>query len=130
MPKTLRRTRLGDWVQWEHNGSLGFPEPKRVKGISPDGNWAYVDGQYGAVPIAELLPETAPANPPKPDDIQRVQLSQTRMQEFVVPLSEGNKAVFQLPNTLTQADIDDLKDSIKILERKIDRSLAEQKSEQ
>jgi hypothetical protein len=123
--------KVGDWVQWEHNGTLGFTEPKRVKGLSPDRNWAYVDGQYGAVPVAELLPEKAPINPQKLPELvpQGGQLSQQHMQEFVVPLSEGNKAVFQWPSALTKEDIDDLKDSIKILERKIARSLAEQKTE-
>src|SRR5271157_5736653 len=54
--------KIGDYVQWEHNGVLGFPGPKQVKGLSPDGNWAYVDGQHGAVPIHELLRESPPAS--------------------------------------------------------------------
>jgi len=44
------------------------------------------------------------------------------MQEFVVPLSEGTRAIFQWPTSLTQEDGDDLKDSLKILERKITRT--------
>ncbi len=116
---------VGDWVQWEHNGALGFPEPKRVKGLSPDGNWAYVDGQHGAVPRHELLrgsPPANPLNPPDPNAAQRIQSPpKTHMQEFVVPLSDG-KAVFQWPTLLSKEDIDDLKDSLKILERKITRS--------
>jgi hypothetical protein len=43
------------------------------------------------------------------------------MQEFVVPLSEGTRAIFQWPASLTKEDVDDLKDSLKILERKITR---------
>jgi hypothetical protein len=44
------------------------------------------------------------------------------MQEFVVPLSGGSKAIFHWPSALTSEDIDDLKDSLKIIERKISRS--------
>jgi len=47
------------------------------------------------------------------------------MQEFVVPLSDGSKAVFQWPHSLSKEDIDDLKDSLKIVERKIARSARE-----
>lgn len=116
---------IGDWVQWERSsGDLGFPEPKRVKGLSPDGNWAYVDGQYGAVERNQLIHASAPENLPDPKPTQRMPSPpKTYMQEFVVPLSDGNKAVFQYPNVLTQADVDDLKDSLKILERKISRSV-------
>jgi len=46
------------------------------------------------------------------------------MQEFVVPLSDGSRAVFQWPSLLSKEDIDDLKDSLKILERKITRSVS------
>jgi len=37
---------------------------------------------------------------------------------------DGNKAVFQYPSVLTKEDVDDLKDSLRILERKISRSAA------
>lgn len=47
------------------------------------------------------------------------------MQEFVVPLSEG-RAVFQWPTTLSKEDVEDLKDTLKVLERKIIRSLPEE----
>ena len=43
------------------------------------------------------------------------------MLEFVVPLSDG-KAVFQWPSTLSKEDVEDLKDSLKMMERKISRA--------
>jgi hypothetical protein len=114
--------KVGDWVQWEHNGNLGFAEAKKVKGLSPDGNWAYVDGQHGAVPLKELLPESAPLNPKSSPN--HLPLLKTHMQEFVVPLSDGSKAVFQWPTILSKEDVADLKDSLRIVERKITRSEA------
>ena len=118
---------IGDWVQWEHgDGVLGFPEPKRVKGLSPDGNWAYIDGQNGCVERNQLIRASAPLNPPSGlGSIKLEPPRKTGMQEFVVPLSEGSKAVFQWPTTLTKDDVADLKDSLKILERKIARSVSE-----
>jgi hypothetical protein len=127
--------KIGDYVQWEHNGVLGFPESKRVKGISPDGNWAYVDGQHGAVPIHELIPASPSANVQQPtrtnvgEQIQSPPKTNI-MQEFVVPLSDGSKAVFQWPSSLSKEDIDDLRDSLKIVERKIVRSEKSADSEQ
>ena len=47
----------------------------------------------------------------------------THMQEFIVPLSQGNRATFQWPNNLSQDDVQDLMDSLQILGRKINRSL-------
>lgn len=122
---------IGDWVQWEHNGVLGFPEPKRVKGLSPDGSWAYIDGQNGCVQRSELIKADAtvvPPNDPNPAGSKIDPPRKTHMQEFVVPLSDGSKAVFQWPTVLTEADVADLQDSIKILERKIARSVEKQKS--
>jgi len=119
---------IGDWVQWEHNGVLGLPEATQVKGFSPDREWAYVNGQNGAVPTRELIRESAPAaKPPAPANTNTGQRQSppksNTMQEFVVPLSDGAKAVFQWPTSLSTEDIDDLKDSLKILERKITRSV-------
>jgi hypothetical protein len=116
--------RVDDYVQWEHNGVLGFPEPRRIREISPDGTYVYVDGQHGGFPSRELIREKAPTITAKPNiqPLIKAPQSQPYMQEFVVPLSDGSKAVFQWPNALTKEDVDDLKDSLKILERKILRS--------
>ena len=45
---------VGDYVQWAPNGELRFPEPKRFRGLSPDGQWGFVDGQNSGLPVKEL----------------------------------------------------------------------------
>ncbi len=80
--------------------------------------------------LGELIPEKAPAGSQRPPELnlgERVQPPppKTHMQEFVVPLSDGSRAVFQWPSALSKEDVDDLKDSLKILERKISRSVTE-----
>lgn len=114
--------KVGDLIQWEHNGVLGFAEPKRIREISTDGNYVFIEGQYTGIPANELILESAtPAKPPLQTPYV-VPPSKALMLEFVVPLSDGSKAVFQWPSVLTKEDVDDLKDSLKILERKIQRS--------
>jgi hypothetical protein len=71
--------------------------------------------------------ENAPAGSqqlPVVESSLRVQqsLSKIYMLEYVVPLSDGSKAVFQWPSSLSAEDVEDLKDSLKIVERKITRS--------
>jgi hypothetical protein len=117
--------KVGDFVQWKHNEVLGFNEPKRIREISSDGAYVFIDGQYTGIPANELILENPPAAKPAsqntPPPLQ--QSPKSLMQEFVVPLSEGSRAIFQWPVSLTKEDILDLKDSLKILERKIDRSV-------
>jgi hypothetical protein len=123
--------KIGDYVQWEHNGVLGFPEPMRIKGFAPGGEYAYVDGQNGGVLASELIRAAAPTNPHSPIQADpnvgpRIQSPpKNTMQEMIVPLANGTKAVFQWPTALTKEDIEDLKDSIKMLERKITRPTPE-----
>ena len=89
--------------------------------------------QNGAVSIDELILERTPLAPPNPPDLaakQRIQgPPKTYMQEYVVPLSDGSRAVFQWPSSLTKEDVDDLKDSLKIVERKITRAAAPTQNE-
>jgi hypothetical protein len=81
------------------------------------------------VPINELLHEPAPLNPQNrldPTIGQRIPPPpKTPMQEFIVPLSDGSKAVFQWPTRLSKEDVEDLEDALKMLERKITRSVTE-----
>jgi hypothetical protein len=116
---------IGDWVQWEHNGVLGLPEPKRVKGFTPGGEYAYVESQHGAVLTSELVRAQAPAVIPQnsPEAIGQRQQSppKSNMQEDVFSLSEG-KVVLQWPTPLSAASIQDLKDWLDLMQRKISRS--------
>lgn len=128
---------VGDYVQWESGGVLQFPEPKRVTGLSSDGGFAFVEGSRAGLPVGELTKEQHPemslsaqlARLPLPVPLNPQSPSKTRMQEFVVPLSEG-RAVFQWPTSLSQEDVADLMDSLKILERKITRSTPKDDQEQ
>ena len=83
-----------------------------------------IEGTQTGLPINELTKAEAPVTVPG----SHLPPLKTSMQEFVVPLSEG-RAVFQWPTSLSKEDIDDLKDSLKILERKITRSTTDQEKE-
>jgi hypothetical protein len=132
--KTSYTPKIGDYVQWESQGILQLAEPGRVRELSPDGDFAFLDGSYTGIPIEQLIQEKAPMVSPLPANVplpsadmvpqegSKVQGPRVHMQEFVVPLSDGRRAVFQWPSLLTNEDVDDLKDSLKILERKVTRS--------
>jgi hypothetical protein len=57
--------KVGDFVQWESQGVLQF-EAKRVREITEDGEWAYVDGSNTGLPMDELSLVDPPVQPPPP----------------------------------------------------------------
>jgi hypothetical protein len=105
---------------------LQFKEARRVSEICSDGKHALVEGSYVGVPISELTLQKAPTVlPQKPESFTPSSPNKT-MQEYVLPLSAGARAVFQWPTTLSKEDVEDLKDTLKVLERKITRSISEE----
>jgi hypothetical protein len=72
---------IGNYVQWESHGVLQMPEPKRIRGFSEDGDWAFLEGSETGVPVNELIAETPlarrepdalklPTKPPKSPEQQ------------------------------------------------------------
>jgi hypothetical protein len=115
---------VGDYVQWEPGGVLQFTEPKRVRDISPDGKFAFVEGSQTGLPIGELMREVAPGFTKNIPQHLQGQLPQNKnMKEDVFSLSEG-RVVIQWPTPLSADSIQDVKDWLKIVERKIARSVA------
>ncbi len=120
--------KVGDYVQWESQGVYQFRGPKAIQRLSDDGKFAFFEGSYTGAPIEQLRAAKAPTIahvtpvseqrlPPPPKML---------MQEFVVPLGNGTtRAVFQWPTSLSKEDVEDLKDSLKMLERKISRPTVE-----
>jgi hypothetical protein len=46
--------KIGDSVQWTSQGTDQFTEPRKIKSISEDGKYAFVEGSDTGIPVAEL----------------------------------------------------------------------------
>jgi hypothetical protein len=125
---------IGDFVQWEHNGILGLRQAKRLVRFSDDGQFGFVEGDdKTGLPVAEIIPadppqQTPPFVPASPlhgmDFGKRDQGA--KMKHDVFSLAEG-EVVISWPTPLSPDSIQDLKDWLKIVERKIARSAIEEK---
>lgn len=132
--------RIGDSVQWESQGVLQFSEPKRVRELSEDGQWAFVDGSNTGMPVNELTvvePKTdsSPAPkvslPPRPRTWVEAQKAAGELpsnapgtRQDVFSLAEG-QVMIQWPSVISKESFQDFSDWLKILERKIGRSVQE-----
>lgn len=54
---------VGDYVQWTSGGVWQFQEPRRVRKLSEDGVWAFVEGSDTGVPLEELTVEAKGDSP-------------------------------------------------------------------
>jgi len=58
-PDTQAAPRIGDFVQWESQGTLRFAQPRRVRHVSfEDGGWVFVDGSETGIPMNEVSVES------------------------------------------------------------------------
>lgn len=121
------KVKIGDFIQWESQGMLQFREPKRVSGFSDDGQIVFVDGSPTGLPLAEVSVEEPPVNPhgPPPPPARRREITRgggsANMRQDVFSLAEG-EAVLSWPTPLSADSIADLRDWLKIVERKIARA--------
>jgi hypothetical protein len=52
--------KVGEFVQWVPGGVAQFAEPKRVRAVSDDGDWAFVEGSKTGIAMYELEVVQAP----------------------------------------------------------------------
>lgn len=125
--------KVGDWVQWDVNGSLQLPEPLRVRQITPDGQFAMLEGSSTGIPIGQLIPEQPPATPATAETIAQVITTQpvpptapvaagTRMQKDIFSLTEGEVTIFW-PSPLSADSMEDLKAWLALVQKKIERTV-------
>jgi hypothetical protein len=115
--------KIGEYIQWESQGVLQFKEPVRVLRISTDGTFAFVEGTSTGLPVNELRRADAPpmAHSPQPQIVRASLLPTMTMHEDVYSIPEG-RIVVQWPATLSAESLQEVKDYLKLLERKISRS--------
>lgn len=100
---------IGDLVQWESDGALQFNSPVRVRDVSEDGQWAFVDGSETGVPMDELVVEQqAPKQSITPPTLPLGK--QTGEKEWVrAPLGKGAYARILVSDDLSDAQIERLR---------------------
>ncbi len=138
-----RKVQIGDYVQWEMQGILQLPEPRRVRAFSEDGQWAFLDGSETGVPKQELSVVDAPTTeqpaegppvqqPPaesqrKPGDLSKQTLRVVlppKMRSYSWALSGDFNAKLELfGEAQTEDDLDALADYMEITIKALKRSL-------
>lgn len=112
--------KVGDYVQWEPQGVLQFREPMRIASFSGDGAYAFVEGSSTGLPISELtLQEEATPALTSPVLIPP---QKQNMRQDIFSLAEGTVTI-QWPTPLSAESVQDLKEWLRIVERKISRSV-------
>jgi hypothetical protein len=110
--------KAGDYVQWEPKGILQFQEPKCIRSLSDDGQFALGDWGDTGLPLSEL---TLQAKPETPVVIPNALSEKSKMREEIISLTEGPVKI-QWPTPLSSESIEDIKIWLKFLERRIARS--------
>jgi hypothetical protein len=59
-PRLYIAAAVGDFVQWVSDGVVQFPEPRRVRALSDDREWAFVEGSKTGIAMQELEVVQAP----------------------------------------------------------------------
>jgi hypothetical protein len=137
-PKEAAKT--GDFIQWTCNGVDQFPTPRRVKGVSDDGAWVFVDGESTGIPMAQTTttqppsgsfqaaPSAPPANPfhagmpganaaqSRAQGFPTISLQVGDFQEFPLYTPSG-KGALSVPAQMT-------KKAFELLKRQIENSLS------
>lgn len=120
--------KIGDYVQWESRGQLQFKVPRQVIKFLDD-SFAQVEGSFSGIPIAELtVVEKPPETTPKASDgksntaAHRPIWAATGMRQEVFSMSEGSVSI-EWPASMSEESFEDFKDWLKILERKVKRSV-------
>ena len=119
--------KIGDFVQWVSQGMDQFRELRKVIGFSDDGAYAFLDGEKTGAPVSELEIGDTPNLPLVPLPALRSPLTRQQadggraMRQDVFSLDSGDVTI-SWPVPLTKEMVTDIKDWLKIVERKIARS--------
>lgn len=117
--------KVGDLVNWESGGIIQF-ESGRVRGVSLDGSYVFVDGSSSGLPIKEITVIAQSSQPghqlPPPAASNPVVGLSILFKQDTFTLDEG-PVILQWPSAMSETSYEDFKDWIDLQMRKIKRSI-------
>lgn len=129
---TYGEARIGDFVDYEVGGAIANAEPVRVRALSEDGKWVFVDGSETGLEMDNVIVKGRPAEPekalerptlPLPKKDQPDQPPQG-MRKAMFPLDEGDVTLI-FPESLSTEGLGDLADYLDIFLQKEKRKKAQ-----
>jgi hypothetical protein len=125
--EVLKKPKIGDYIQWEHNGILGLPQPKKLLSFSEDGKFGFVEGGNGTeIPVAEIIAADPPDNPSGQVPLRTLaripelgkNTQGVKMRQDVFSLAEG-EAVIHWPTPLSKSSVKYLEAWLNLVKLKI-----------
>lgn len=120
---------IGCYVQWTSQGAYQFSTPRKIVGISDDGNWGFVEGSKTGLPMNELSvmepPQLQPSNvgaasTPPANPFYQNRAGQGSgdgdLEMFPIPLDSGKALI---PKGISEDDFAFLLDALNLYKRKI-----------
>ena len=118
---------VGDYVQWESQGTWQFDATKKLVGLSDDGLFGFVDGESTGIPMDQLIKAEAPKGagggrtPPASPFAQSEDRKPTAgVSREVFSLGNGVVAL-EWPDNLDAAGLGDVEDWLNLVMRKLKR---------
>lgn len=122
---TYGEARVGDLINYELNGAIANPEPMRVRALSEDGKWVFVDGSETGLEMDNVIvadrpePQAMIDRPtlPLPKKEAAQDALPPGMRKAVFPLTEGDVTLI-FPEGLSLDGLGDLGDYLDIFLKK------------
>lgn len=128
LPPSQSLVVTGDYVQAEIGGVLQFAQPRRVTGVSDDGQYVFVEGSSTGLPIGGITVQQqtreAPLAPPQTQPSSQAQSASAERATFkqdVYTLGSEGQVILQWPEKMSQDSYDELVDWVELQLRKIAR---------
>lgn len=127
---TFGQARIGDLVDVEIGGALVTPQPVRVRGLSPDQKWVFVDGTETGIEMENVTVKERPtigvevkAAPIMPLQDTKANVP-TGFRSETFDTDEGEIRI-SWPANLSLQSVEDMKDWLELLKRRIARRAGE-----
>ena len=118
---------VGQYVQWESQGQLQFPSPRRITRIEHDddhGWYVWVEGSASGIPMNEVVAaqpgEKVKAQSGPPVRTTDVTDSQISVERATLPLPEG-VAALEFPSSMSEASFDDFVAWVEVIKKRAGR---------
>lgn len=122
--------RVGDLVDWEVEGALGNSEPLRIRALSEDGSWAFVDGSETGLKMDQLIVKERASAAPEEAPRMALNLGSTSKRDDP-PVAEGYRSekfdadegviTISWPTNLSLQSVEDMKIWLSSLETRLAR---------